>query len=71
MIDLKLLKRQQAEQKNLMIAMATGKDKKGLTFRPMALTESTRTRGSKDSRRRTARVWEPITVTVDDGTDDS
>lgn len=31
----------------------------GLTHRPLVLTEKTRKRGGKNSRRRTARVWEP------------
>lgn len=50
--------RKQVER--LIETLRTGKDvKTGLTFRPMELTEKTRTRGGKKSRRRTARVWKP------------
>jgi hypothetical protein len=74
MIDVRVIQKQQRETKNLLLALATGKDKKGLTFRLVGLTENTRTRGGAKSKRRTVRVWEPITVSVedvDDGTDAS
>lgn len=59
MIDVRALKKQRAEVKNAMIALSTGKDKKGLTYRPLVLIEDTRGRGGRKSRRRTARVWKP------------
>lgn len=40
--------------------------KDGLTFRPMVLTEKTRTRGGHRSRRRKARVWEPRQLDLSD-----
>lgn len=62
-IDVRALKRQQSQDKNLLGAILAGKDRKGLTCRLVELTDETRTRGGKNSRRRTARVWRPVTIT--------
>jgi hypothetical protein len=65
-IDVRLIQKQRREQANLLRALMTGKDKKGLTFRPVQLTDETRERGGKNSTRKIARVWAPVSVTVVD-----
>lgn len=62
-----LIKRQEdRESKREKAIKNTGVDPKtGLTVRRMVLTDKTRTRGGKNSRRRTARVWEPVPTDSD------
>lgn len=47
--------------KRMLHLLEHGRDPKtGLTARPVELTEETRRRGGRRSRRRTARVWRPV-----------
>lgn len=56
---LEWLKRDRGQSKRELAIEKDGVDPKtGLTNRSVVLTEKKRTRGGKNSRRRTARVWE-------------
>ena len=57
-------RREQREANNLEAAIETGR-RDGLTFRPLQLTDQTRLRGGRKTRRRKVRVWKPVEPTSD------
>jgi hypothetical protein len=55
-------RRQMAEARNLLTAIESGRDRRGLTYRLVELTDETRLRGGRESRRRRTRVWRPVVL---------